>query len=128
MQIIVVTAAIIQNEGKILLAQRRKDSHQGLKWEFPGGKLEFGESPEECLVREIREELDINIKVKGIFQVVSHIYGERQVILLCYLCQLDQGQIKPKECQDFCWVEKQDLLKYDLAPADIPVAKQLAIS
>jgi 8-oxo-dGTP diphosphatase len=126
--IIVVTAAIVQDEGKILLAQRRKDSHQGLKWEFPGGKLEFGESPEECLVREIREELDINIRVKGIFQVVSHIYGERQVILLCYLCHLDQGQIKPKECHDFRWVEKQDLIKYDLAPADIPVARQLARS
>lgn len=126
MKIIVVTAGIIQDQGKILLAQRKENSDQGLKWEFPGGKLEFGETPEQCLKREIQEELDIEIGIEGIFQVVSHIYGDSQVILLCYLCHYGKGILKPKECQDYCWVEKKDLLTYDLAPADIPVARQLA--
>jgi len=124
-KIIVVTAGIIKDKGRILLTQRKKDSDQGLKWEFPGGKLEFGETPEECLKREIREELDIDIEIEGILQVVSHIYGDSQVVLLCYLCWYAGGNLTPKECHDYCWVERQDLMTYDLAPADIPVARTI---
>ncbi|WP_148136624.1 8-oxo-dGTP diphosphatase MutT [Candidatus Formimonas warabiya] len=125
MYIIVVAAGIIEHEGKILLAQRQEGAHQGLKWEFPGGKLEFGETPEQCLVREIQEELNIEIKIDQLFQVVSHVYGERQVVLICYRCSYLSGALDAKECHNFCWVEKKDLMNYDLAPADIPVAQNL---
>lgn len=125
MKIMVVTAGIIRNQERILLTQRKEDTDQGLKWEFPGGKLEFGETPEQCLVREIKEELDIEIAISRLFQVVSHTDGDRQIILLCYLCDFTKGYISPKECHDYRWVEKKDLLTHDLAPADIPVARQL---
>lgn len=126
MDTIVVTAAIIEKEGKFLLAQRKENTSQGLKWEFPGGKIEFGETPEQCLVREIQEELNIIIEVKEIFDVVSHVYGEKQIILLCYKCSYVGGELKLNDCHDYEWVLPQNLLNYDLALADIPVAQKLA--
>ncbi len=125
MKIIVVTAAIIEDQGKYLLTQRKEKSDQGLKWEFPGGKLEFGETPEQCLIREINEELNIIVSVRDLFQVVSHIYGDRQVILICYRCHYVEGKMFPQDCYDYCWVEKKDLLTYDLAPADVQVVQSL---
>ncbi|MBU7006740.1 8-oxo-dGTP diphosphatase MutT [Phosphitispora fastidiosa] len=125
MKILVVTAAIIENNGKFLIAQRKKGSHQGMKWEFPGGKVEQGEDPEACLIREIKEELDINVEVGDIFKVVSHIYEDRQVILLCYLCSLKGGQPSCIDCQDWKWADPEEMMGYEFAPADIPVVRKL---
>lgn len=124
-QTIVVTAAIIKHKNRLLIAQRKENVHQALKWEFPGGKLEPGESPEQCLVREIWEELGLTIKVAKIFDVVSHIYEDRHVILLCYLCQLIGGHAQTRDCRDFRWVEAHELHRYDFAPADRPVVSSL---
>lgn len=125
LQTIVVTAAIIHNKGKLLIAQRKKDTDQALKWEFPGGKLEPGESPEHCLVREIKEELGLDITVEKIFDVVSHNYGERHIILLCYLCKLVGGRAQTLDCHAFRWVESDELMEYDFALADRPVVQRL---
>lgn len=122
MNTIVVTAAVIEHRGNVLLSQRKKDASQGLKWEFPGGKLEDGEAPEECIVREIKEELNIDIEVDGILKAVSHRYSERNILLLAYLCRHVGGVPMTLDCKSFSWVPVKELMKYDLAEADIPIA------
>lgn len=125
MDITVVTAAVVMDGGRVLLAQRKADANEALKWEFPGGKLEPGETPEECLVREIKEELAMDIKVEDIYEIVSHRYGERSILLLAYLCRRKGGDPVPRDCNDFHWVEVERLTDYDLADADIPIAVKL---
>ncbi len=125
MQILIVTAAIIQHNDHILIAQRKENVDQALKWEFPGGKLEPGESPEQCLVREIQEELGLSIEVMKIFDVISHNYGDRHIILLCYLCRLIAGAAQALDCRDFKWVLAGELHLYDFAEADKPVVSKL---
>jgi len=125
MRTILVAAAIIKHNDLILIAQRKENSDQSLKWEFPGGKLEPGESPEQCLVREIHEELGLKIEVIKIFDVISHCYGNRHIILLCYLCSLTGGKAQTLDCHDFKWVETNELLSYDFAEADKPAVNKL---
>lgn len=122
---LVVTAAVIQKGDKILLAQRKPNSNLGLKWEFPGGKLEIGETPEEGLKREIREELDLEIEVEDIFKVVVQSYNEKDLVLLCYKCKYLSGEAKTLDCHDFKWVTKDELNDFDLAPADLPIVDKL---
>lgn len=125
MQTLNVTAAIIERGSEILIAQRLKGSHMGLKWEFPGGKIEPGESPEECLMREIKEELDLDIRVGKRLMVVDHRYEKIRVILHCYRCCYLGGEAKKKDCQDFRWVSGGDLKSFDFAEADLPVVRYL---
>ncbi|SFR07176.1 8-oxo-dGTP diphosphatase MutT [Desulfoscipio geothermicus] len=125
MQILVVTAAVIKHNGKILISQRNENTHQALKWEFPGGKLEPGESPEQCLFREIKEELGLSVIVEDIFDVVSHIYDNRQIILLCYLCKVAGGAARALDCRAFRWVEVDELARYDFAAADRVIVRKL---
>jgi 8-oxo-dGTP diphosphatase len=127
---IICSAAIIRKGQKILIAQRKADSKlEPLKWEFPGGKIEFAEDPRVCLVREIKEEMGTEIEVGNIFEVVSHNYrkdGETyHVLLLCYLCNYLRGEPRPIDCHDVRWVGCQDIAHYDFAAADIPVVKKL---
>jgi len=122
MSTIIVTAAVIEDRGSVLISQRKKDANQGLKWEFPGGKLEDGESPEECIIREVKEELNIDIEVDRILKAVSHRYNERFILLLAYLCRHVGGVPKTLDCKSFSWVPVRELMKYDLAEADIPIA------
>ena len=98
---ILVTAAIMEEDGKFLITQRLKDSHNGLRWEFPGGKLHFGEDPKKCLEREIKEELDIKIKVKNIFECSSFVYDKKHIVLLAFLCDFVSGNIKKAGINDF---------------------------
>ncbi len=122
---LVVTAAIIEEDGRYFIAQRKKDSHLGLKWEFPGGKVEKGESPEVCLKREIIEELNLLIEVKDIYQVVSHNYGEKHIILLFYLCQIIGGEPQCLDCSDYRWVTPEEMSQFEFAPADVPVVNKI---
>ena len=122
---VIVTAAIIVHNKKVLLAQRRPDSDLPLKWEFPGGKLEEGEEPEECLVREIKEEMDIHIEVQDIYKVILHKYESKKVLLLCYICRMKTGTLKAVECNDYAWVGREDLNSYDFSPADLPAVSKL---
>ncbi|HEX3015899.1 MAG TPA: NUDIX domain-containing protein, partial [Desulfobacteria bacterium] len=87
--------------------------------EFPGGKLIPGETPAQCLIREIREELAMSIGVSGVFEVVSHCYQPGvQILLLAYLCEHLSGEGATLDCQAFRWVRPAELLDYDLAEAD----------
>lgn len=120
-----VAAAVIKKDGRVLIAQRPRGSHMGLKWEFPGGKIEPGEDAPGCLVREIKEELDLDISVEGKLTVVEHQYGDRKVVLHCYWCRCLAGEAWARDCHDFKWVTKEDLNNYDFAGADQPVVQFL---
>jgi 8-oxo-dGTP diphosphatase len=125
MKQLVVTAAVIEREGLILLAQRKPDAHMGLKWEFPGGKLEWGEDPRDGLAREIREELGIEIEVGDVLEAVTHTYEDRHIVLLGYRCRYLRGEIQKLDVQDVRWVRPEALKTYDLAPADVPIVDRL---
>lgn len=122
---LIVTAAVIRKNNKVLLAQRHEDSKHSLKWEFPGGKLEKGESPEHCIKREIKEELNLDIEIKDIFKVVFHGYSDRDILLLCYLCNALEGEILPLECNDFKWVNINEISKFNIVEADVPVIEKI---
>jgi len=121
----IVTAAAIIRDGKVLIAQRQQGSHMEYKWEFPGGKLEPDETPEECIIREIKEEMDIDIEVDDIYKVVKFKYEEKDILLLCYLCRIIKGDGKALECNDFKWVTKDELPGFDFVPADLPIVEKL---
>jgi len=121
----IVTAAAIIRDGKVLIAQRQPGSHMEYKWEFPGGKLEPDETPEECIIREIKEEMDIDIEVDDIYKVVKFKYEEKDILLLCYLCRIIKGDGKAIECNDFKWVANDELTGFDFVPADLPIVEKL---
>ncbi|HBV97695.1 MAG: hypothetical protein JL50_03370 [Peptococcaceae bacterium BICA1-7] len=125
MKTFIVTAAVITHGGRVLITRRKEDASRGLKWEFPGGKLEEGEDPEDCIVREIREEIDIDIEVDRIYKAIMHRYPETNILLLAYLCRHVGGSPVPLECSDIQWAPVQRLMDYDLAEADIPIARKL---
>ena len=129
----VVTAAIIRKDTKILIAQRNNDSYlEPNKWEFPGGKVEQNETYEECLIREIHEELDIQISIDSLFLVTKHVYVKEQrkipILLVVYLTDWVEGMVQPIECQDARWVDVHDFRSYDFAEADMPVVMKLVDS
>ncbi len=123
---ILVTAAIIQKGNKYLITQRPEGTHNGLRWEFPGGKLDFGEDPRFCLEREILEELGIKIKAKEILEYSSHVYGEeKHIVLLAFKCDYLSGEIQKLHIKDFAWATPSEMNKYDITEADLPFIKKL---
>jgi 8-oxo-dGTP diphosphatase len=125
MKTVIVTAALIIERGKILVTQRREKSPQGLLWEFPGGKVKEGEEPREALRRELKEELDVEVKVGMIFDVVFYPYPDYPILLLVYRCQIEKGSLKPIGCHDLRWVNLPELEKLAMPPADDPIRKHL---
>ncbi|NLM42296.1 MAG: (deoxy)nucleoside triphosphate pyrophosphohydrolase [Firmicutes bacterium] len=119
-----VIAAIIQRGDEVLLCQRRDGALAG-KWEFPGGKLENGETPEECLVREIEEELGIQIEVDHIYQAVHAQYDHGDFLVIAYLARQTGGEITLRVHSACAWVPVAQLEQYDLADANVPIAKSL---
>lgn len=122
---LLVTAAVIIRDGKILLARRKADVPYPLLWEFPGGKVEPLEDPRDCIVREIEEELAIKVAVVGIYEVVYHRYPERTVLVLAYRCRWVSGEIADLDVTEHRWVAPADLLTFELLPADVPLAEKL---
>ncbi len=125
---LVVTAGLIYRDGKLLIAQRPPGKHGSLKWEFPGGKLEADEDPRDCLTREVREEMGVEITVEGIEDVVYHRYPDRAVLLLFYNCRFLSGEPQAIECADFAWIEPSRLLEFDFLTADIDLIRKLAVN
>jgi 8-oxo-dGTP diphosphatase len=128
MKTLIVTAALIIEQGKILVTQRKKDSSHGLLWEFPGGKVKEGEDPREALQRELKEELDVEVKVGMLFDGVFHSYPEYPILLLVYRCRVEKGSFKPIGCHDLRWVALRELEKLAMPPADNPIRKRLLSS
>ncbi len=122
---LLVTAAIIMQGGKILLTRRKADVPYPLLWEFPGGKVEAEEDPRDCIVREIREELAIEVAVSGIYEVIYHRYPERAVLVMAYRCRWLSGEIVDLDVAEHCWALPRDLARFQLLPADIPLAEKI---
>ena len=123
--VITVTAAVIEKNGKILIARRKAALRLGGLWEFPGGKQEPEENPEECLRRELREEFGIDVEV-GEF-LVSHIheYPHGTINLRSYRVQHLDGIFDLRDHDEVQWVEPKEFRKYEFAPADLPTIKFL---
>jgi len=120
-----VSAALIFRAGKLLITQRRQQDHLGGLWEFPGGKRESGETFEQCLVREIREELGVEISVGGLFAEITHDYPEKSVHLKFFRCKLVAGEPQPLDCAAWRWVDKSELTGFDFPAADAQLLVQL---
>jgi 8-oxo-dGTP diphosphatase len=118
-----VVAAIIRKGDKILIAKRAEgDGPEGGKWEFPGGKIEKGESPEDALAREIMEELDVRIKVGALYALIP----TDRIVLMVFLADYVSGTLKNIGCADSRWVKADELGGFEFAAPDIPVARKLS--
>ena len=120
-----VTAAIIRRHGQILLARRQTGGHLAGYWEFPGGKIEDGETPEECLARELEEEFGVEAEVGDFITSSRYAYHEREIELLAYEAELAKERWILDSHDEVQWVTTANLLNYELAPADIPIAEAL---
>jgi mutator protein MutT len=124
-RVIEVSAGLIFRNGKLLIAQRHPEAHLGGLWEFPGGKREPHESFEQCLQRELREELGVEIIVGELFESVTHSYPERVVLLNFFLCQLAHGEPQPLDCAAVKWVTRTELPAYEFPAADASLLQKL---
>lgn len=117
-QPLLVSAAVIPDGDRLLLAQRRPDDHLGGLWEFPGGKIRPGESPEEALTREIAEELGVRIVVERPLAFLHWRYPEKRVLLLFQLCRIAAGVPRALECAAVRYFSPAEVAALPLAPAD----------
>jgi mutator protein MutT len=123
-----VSAALIFHHGRLLITQRHADAHMGGRWEFPGGKREAGETFEQCLAREIREELGVDISVGELFAELVHHYPEKSVQLKFFHCRLLAGEPQPLDCAAIRWVQPEELADFEFAAADARLLEQLKAS
>ena len=123
---VVVAAGVVSAEGKILAARRKAGTHLERRWEFPGGKLEPNEAPQECLIREFREELDVGIEVGKVLEVIFHRYPERNVLLMIYDCRLVEGEPRAIGCEELLWIERKEAERLDWLPANRSFVRRLA--
>jgi 8-oxo-dGTP diphosphatase len=124
LKLLLVTAvALIDVDGRVLLAQRPAGKSLAGLWEFPGGKVEAGETPEEALIRELREELGIDTKASCLAPLTfaSHSYDDFHLLMPLFACRRWQGIPAPREGQTLAWVRARDLANYPMPPADIPL-------
>lgn len=121
-----VVAALIRQDGRVLLTQRKPGRHLGLSWEFPGGKVEAGETDDEALRRELQEELGVTVTVGSRCFETRHTYGAREMHLLVYRCRLIEGDPKPLDVNAVEWVEEKRIREREFLPADMPLVHGLA--
>ena len=120
-----VTASIILRDDRVLIAQRPPADKLAGKWEFPGGKIEAGETPQECLKREIKEEFDVEIEVLDFFAESVYAYESGTIKLLAFWCRWLAGDFNLKVHSRIVWADYKGLDLYDYAPADIPLVEKL---
>ena len=123
---LLVVAALIWRDGQVLVSRRRIDQAMPNLWEFPGGKVESGESPQAALAREIREELGCEVDVGRIEDVVFHDYPTFDLYMLVYPCRIASGVPSAVAVAEIVWVHPSRLPSMDLLPADFPLARRLA--
>ncbi|WP_281282972.1 8-oxo-dGTP diphosphatase MutT [Rubellimicrobium rubrum] len=121
--LLVAAVALIDGDGRILLAQRPAGKSMAGLWEFPGGKLEAGETPEVALIRELREELGVDTQASCLAPLTfaSHDYEAFHLLMPLFICRRWQGTPQPREGQVLAWVRAQDLRNYPMPPADLPL-------
>ena len=124
MKTIEVVAAIIVKGKKVFATQRGYGEFKD-GWEFPGGKIEQGESPEEALIREIREELDVDIRVGRLLETVEYDYPNFHLTMHCFICELLSEEIILKEHEDAKWLEEDELDSVDWLPADVSLIDKI---
>lgn len=123
-----VVAAVIKDESeKILITQRNLKKAQGGLWEFPGGKIEPNETRENAIIREIKEELDIDIEVKSYLSEKVFNYPEKDINLIALECKKVNGEIRLLEHEDYKWVSKNELENFQFAPADLFIIEKIKI-
>ncbi len=120
---LVSAAALVDRDGRVLLAERPRGKHLAGTWEFPGGKVEPGETPEAALIRELKEELGVDTQESCLAPAgfASHGYGEFHLILLLYVCRKWQGRPEGREGQGLKWVRVPQMFSIDMPPADRPL-------
>ena len=125
--VFVVAVALIDVDGRVLLAQRPLGKKMAGLWEFPGGKVQTGEMPEAALVRELREELDIDTRRSCLAPLTfaSHAYDDFHLVMPLYLCRIWQGTPRPVEGQVLKWVRPYDLGNFEMPAADRPLVAML---
>lgn len=121
-----VAAAIIEKNGKLLICRRGPGGSCAYLWEFPGGKLEPGETPAACAVRECREELGIAIRLKGLYETTSYRYPEREVALTFFRAEIADGTPARNVHSAIKWVLPGELTAYEFCPADVEMIKKLS--
>ena len=120
-----VVAALIWCEGKFMICQRPASKARGLLWEFVGGKVEAGETPQEALIRECREELDVLLSVGNVFMDVTHKYPDLEVHLTLFHATIASGEPKKLEHNDIRWITPQEIPDYDFCPADVEILQKI---
>lgn len=121
MSVIQVAAGLIIREGRYLIARRKRGSHLGGLWEFPGGKCEEGESLTDCLRRELLEELGVDVAAPVPFRVIRHEYPGKTVELHFFRCVICGGEARALDCEEIRWVMPHELSGYEFPPADRPL-------
>lgn len=124
----VVIAALLIKDGLCLIAKRRVGDSLGNLWEFPGGKIEVGETPEECLRREIAEELQINVEVGDFFAESIYEYEFGRIQLLVYWVSWYGDILYPTVHDEIAWVDRQTIFNYEFVPADVTIVEKLRCS
>jgi len=124
---LVTCAIIINSQNQILVTQRSSTMHLPLKWEFPGGKIEENETPEACLIREIREELNIDIEIIEGLSPNDYQYADKFIRLIPFICKQTGGEIELKEHAEYKWLDRTNLLDLDWAAADVGVVREFLL-
>jgi 8-oxo-dGTP diphosphatase len=125
MKTLIVAAALIAQGKRILLAQREAGDDWGLRWEFPGGTLEDDEGPRECIRRELREELGVEVEVGDIYHVTFQRYECFNVLLLLYQCSITRGVPAAIACREVSWIGKEELVDLPMPPADEEIRERI---